>query len=164
MKSNPSTLKKNPPKPHQQPSRPVVIGSLSRKPHLSIPRHSHVLKDIPFLRKLHTLAQQVQQGRQPEHVLYDALKGTTASHIKALSEVSQNLLNRNFPKPNQRLIQKLNPFKKLIRQLASSRINSTQKRHLLLRRTHQRGGFAFLLPLLAPIVGTLISAGLKKVL
>jgi hypothetical protein len=146
--------------PHQS----VVIGSYSKKPNIVIPKDSRVIKDLKFLRQLHTLAQQVHQGSRPEQDLHDYLRKASASQIKSLSEVSQNLLDRNFPKTSKRLIQKLNPFKTLIRRLASSKINSTQKRQLLLRRTHQRGGFAFLLPLLAPIVGTLISAGLKKVL
>jgi hypothetical protein len=155
MRRTPSSLKNK---------KVVVIGSYSTKPNLSIPRQSQVLKELKFLRQLHTLAQQVHQGSRPEQDLYDHLKSASASQIKALSEVSQNLLEGNFPKTSQRLIQKLNPFKTLIRRLASLKTNATQKRQFLLRRTHQRGGFAFLLPLLAPIVGTLISAGLKKVL
>ena len=141
-----------------KPRNSVVIGSLA------IPHQSRVIKDLTFLRKLHKIAQQVQEGKRPEQDLHDQLQRATASQIKALSEVSQNLLHRNFPKITHRLIRKLIPFKSLIRRLASPQISSTQKRQLLLRRTHQRGGFAFLLPLLAPIVGTLISAGLEKVL
>jgi hypothetical protein len=127
----------------------VVIGSYySRKPNIVIPLYSRVFKNLKFLRQLHTLAQQVHQGSRPEQDLHDYLQQASTSQIKALSEVYQNLMNQAS---SQHLIQKLNPFKTLIRRLASPKINSTQRRQLLLCHTHQRGGFAFLLPLLTPI-------------
>lgn len=140
----------------------VVINTPQGSVH--IPKHSKVIENLNFLRKLHHVAKEIEQGKRSPQDLKLLLQRASSSEIKALSEISQNLLQKSFPTLTKRLIRTLFPFKTLIRRLASSKTNITQKRKLLLRRKPQKGGFAFLIPLLAPIVGTLISAGIQAAL
>jgi hypothetical protein len=84
--------------------------------------------------------------------------------LKALTEVTHNLLKQNYPNTKKKTyLKKLGPFKNIIRKLANSKTTTKQKRNLLLRQNNQAGGLPFMIPLLAPIISSLISAGIQAV-
>jgi hypothetical protein len=123
---------------------------------MHFPRNSLVVLHRNFLDKLY----------------HTALYGTPADlakiihkanhvQIKALSEISQNLLAATYPRISKAYLKKLNPYKRIIRQLGSSKTPITTKRKTLLRTNVQHGGLPFLAPLLAPIIGALLSAGIQ---
>lgn len=129
-----------------------------------LPTNSRTFKHRLFLQKLHRSAQEVSQGNRPSEDLNRLLREASSTELKALCEVTENLLKKQYPKTGNRFIKKLIPFKTLIRRLACRKIPPTAKRQALIRTNTQTGGLPFLVPLLAPIIGTLISAGIEAAL
>lgn len=129
-----------------------------------MPTRSKAFKERLFLQDLQRIAQEVSEGRRPPEHLNQLLQEATSSELKALCEVAGNLLRRKHPKTGKRFLKKLLPFKTLIRRLACRKTPLSAKRQSLVRTNTQTGGLPFLVPLLAPIVGTLISAGIEAVL
>lgn len=132
---------------------------------LRIPTKSYTVKNIQFLRKLLRF---VKRNKPVE--LVQLLKKATASEIKAISEVTQNLLQKTHPltvrhsaeqeQEQDQQLDPLRPFKHLIRRLACKKTTTTDKRKLLLQTNNQRGGLPFLVPLLAPLIGQLLATGI----
>lgn len=121
----------------------------------NLPKQSLVVLHRNFLDKLYHIA----LYGTPSDLAFIIQKANPAQ-IKALSELSQNLIHATYPRISKAFIKKLKPHRTIIRQLASSQIPVTQKRKTLLQQNVQYGGLPFLAPLLAPILGTLLSAGI----
>jgi hypothetical protein len=125
-----------------------------------IPQTSFAFKHRVFLNKLLQAAREVEEGRLQPTYLASLIKSARPSELKALCEVSENLLKKRY-QPKKRFLRVLLPFKKLIRRLACRKTSVSSKKQALLRNNTQVGGLPFLVPLLAPIIGTLISAGIE---
>jgi hypothetical protein len=125
-----------------------------------IPTDSFAFKHRLFLHELLQAAREVKEGRQPPTYLTSLIKSARSSELKALCEVTENLLKKRY-QPKKRFLRALLPFKKLIRRLACRKTSVSVKKQALLRNNTQVGGLPFLVPLLAPIIGTLISAGIE---
>ena len=115
---------------------------------IHIPSNSLIVKHHRFLKKL-------ASTENPAHLIRKA----KASELKALTEIAQNLLRNNYPVSGKRFIQRLAPYKGLIRKLAQPKRSIKEKKTLLL---NQKGGLPFLVPLLTPIIGSLIAAAISK--
>lgn len=126
-----------------------------------VPTKSNAFKHRVFLQNLHRIAREVSEGKRPAVDLSELLKDASPSELRALCEVTQNLLKKRFPKTGNGFIKKLRPFKALIRRLACPKISLAAKKKTLVRSNIQTGGLPFLVPLLAPVIGTLISAGIE---
>ena len=124
---------------------------------LHIPQRSRIIKHQSFLKKLYKT---VKSTNRPD--LAHVLQKASPSEIRAISETSQNLLKRTYPKTDKRFLKRLLPFKSIIRKLANPKTTVPQKRQVLLKQNLQSGGLPFLVPLLAPILGSLISAGIQS--
>lgn len=140
----------------------IQIGS--GKHHVLVPTDSNTFKKRLFLLDLRRIAHEVSEGKRPVEDLNSLLKGASPSELKALCEVTENLLKKRYPKTGKQFLKKLLPFKALIRRLACRKTRISTKRQALVRTNTQSGGLPFLVPLLAPIVGTLISAGIEAAL
>lgn len=129
---------------------------LSKKRSLHIPVSSRVILHRHFLQKL------LKAAKKPK-ALEELLSTATTGELNAVSECCRNILQRNIPKASEkRIIARLFPFKDLIRKVAHSKTSAAVKRRLLLKHTNlQSGGLPLLLPFLAPILGTLVSAGVE---
>lgn len=132
-----------------------LVGNTSL---LNFPRSSRVIKHQPFLKKLYKTAKQAKSSRQ----LDSLLKQAKPSEIQAISETSQNLLKKTYPKTDKRFLKLLLPFKSIIRKIASPKTTARQTKNILRKQNTQTGGLPFLVPLLAPIIGSLISAGIES--
>lgn len=132
----------------------VTSIRLSNKRFLHIPKRSFVLRQRDFLKKLSKVA------KDPLKVT-KVLKQSKPSELKALAEITKNLLKKSYPSTGKRYLKKLLPFKGIIRKLANKNTTTNQKRNILLRQNNQAGGLPFLIPLLAPIITSLISAGIQ---
>lgn len=116
---------------------------------LVLPKNSCVIKQRKFLFKL---AKTLNSPAKTSVLL----KKAKTNELKALKEISRNLLLRNLPLTRSS-IRKLSTHKTLFRKLA----NSQSPRQTLIQQ-NQKGGLPFLLPLLAPILGGLLSVGLER--
>ena len=125
---------------------------LTKKKSIHFPTRSLVVLHRVFLE---TLVKSANNKQRLKAVLTNA----TSSQLKALVECCRNILEKNIPvrKP---IIQKLTPFKQLIRKISNTTKKPATVKRLLLKHNNQTGGLPFLVPLLAPVLGTLISAGI----
>ena len=123
---------------------------------LRIPRSSLVVRHRHFLHKLF----QAAKYKTPTE-LAKIIQSANSNQIKALSELSQNLLKATYPKTTKAYLRKMKPFKDVIRKLGSVRSSVKAKQRTLLQQNLQHGGLPFLVPLLAPIIGSLLSAGIS---
>ena len=129
---------------------------LTKKKSIHFPTRSLVVLHRVFLESLVKSANHKQR-------LKALLGNAQSSQLKALVECCRNILQNNIPvrKP---IIQKLTPFKQLIRKISKSPSNTKKAtavvKRLLLKHNNQTGGLPFLVPLLAPVLGTLLSAGI----
>lgn len=126
----------------------IRLGKAKNKK-LIIPKNSSVVRHRKFLKKIYSAA-------DSESELKAIVKRAKASEISALSEISQNLLNRRYPVKDSRFLSQIRRFKGLIRKLACSNTSYPQKKRLLLHKNVQTGGLPFLVPLLAPLIGQLL--------
>ena len=138
------------------PKKKIVSVKVSKKRNLHIPKRSSLIRHREFITNLENVA-----AEKNLFGVSTLLKNSTPGQLKALVEIAQNLLKRNYPKTEKRFLKKLIPHKGIIRKLASRKIPIKSKRALLLRKSNQSGGLPFLVPLLAPIVTSLISAGIQ---
>jgi hypothetical protein len=132
----------------------VASVRISKTRSLHIPSRSQALHHRTFLKKLSAVS------KNPVKVA-NLLRNAKSSELKAITEVSKNLLKKNYPITAKKYLKKLSPFKSIIRNLANKKKTAKQKRDLLLRHNNQSGGLPFMIPLLAPIIGSLISAGIS---
>lgn len=119
-----------------------------------IPTHSLVIQRRAFLKKVS------QAAYEPKKVTR-ILQKAHPNDLRALAEIAYNLLHKKFPVQNKAFLQNFVPYKILLRKLGNQKIPLTKKKELLLRQNNQSGGLGFLVPLLAPILGTLISSALN---
>jgi hypothetical protein len=124
--------------------------ALSKKRSLHIPPHSNIIRYRTFLKKVSKVA------KNPVKVA-NLLQKAKPGELKALTEIALNLLKKNYPDTGKEHLNKLIPFKNVIRRLATVK----KPRNLLLRHNNQSGGLPFMIPLLAPIISALISAGIQ---
>lgn len=115
-----------------------------------IPKDSLTIKHRLFLKRL-------SKAAYDPTVLRKLLSQAKPEELKALVEVIVNLLERNYP-TGKGYLKGLYPFRGLLRKLSRSKTSIIKKRHILLRQNQQKGGLAFLVPLLAPLLGTLLSS------
>lgn len=134
----------------------LLSVKISKKRNLHIPTRSWTIRHREFIKQLERVAAE----KNPFGVS-ELLKKSKPGELKALVEIAQNLLKKNYPSTGKRYLKKLIPHKGIIRKLASKRTPIKSKRTLLLRESNQSGGLPFLVPLLAPIVTSLISAGIQ---
>lgn len=87
---------------------------------------------------LHILSKASPQQRKA------ILSTTSADQLKSICEICENFLRGNIPGVK---VQKLAPYKKVIRKLANNKIGLSSKRKLLKQQTG--GGF---LPMIIPTV------------
>lgn len=120
---------------------------------LLIPKDSLTVRRRAFLRNLS------QAAYQPSQVAR-LLRKANPNDLKAIAEIAHNLLHKKFPVQNKEFLRNFTPHKNILRKLANLRTSISKKRDLLLRQ-NQTGGIGFLVPLLAPLLGTLISAGVQ---
>lgn len=123
----------------------------------ALPKKSLAVKQKKFLHHLFRAA------RQPKKVSL-LLRRASPSQIKALGELSYNLLHRSLPHTNSRQVTQLKPHRSVFRKLGDRNLSVAQKKKFLLRRVNQSGGLPFLIPFLAPIIGTLVAAGIERVI
>ena len=142
-----------------QPKRKVKRSPRKNKTVLTLPSHSATARNRSFLKNLHVVASQGTPSK-----LANVIRQASADQVKALSELSYNFLRAQYPKKTRGYIKSLLPFKKTIRKLGNKSTPIKEKKKVLLYQNVQHGGLPFLAPLLAPIVGSLISAGISSAL
>lgn len=121
----------------------------------SFPAGSLLLKHRKFIEKIY------RSGlSKNENKLKAIINQATADEVLALCELSRNILRDTVPNLDRRKIRKLRQFKTLLRKLSCRNTPINAKKELLRQKfKQQRGGaIPFLVSLLAPLVGSLISA------
>lgn len=126
------------------------------KKKIIFPRQSYTFKRKKFLNS-------VSQAAYDKEKLKHLIGKSSDQDLKAIVEVVQNFLNKNYPSVSKKYRESFIPHKTIIRKLGDPRTSVKKKRTFLLRRV-QKGGLPFLLPLLSPIIGSLISAGISSAL
>lgn len=122
-----------------------------------LPKNSLAVKHKRFLQKLFRSAKNPRQ-------LSTVLRRAKPQEIRSLGEIAYNLLHRSLPNTSRKLVTTLKPYRSIFRKLGNTKASVPQKRQLLLRQAHQSGGLPFLIPFLAPILGTLVAAGIDQVI
>ena len=138
----------------------VILQYGGGKQTLTIPSNSLVLKNVAFLRQLHN-ALRFKKIDQAISILQQA----SDNEIQTLVEMSHNALQGCYPQKVPVLREKLKPDKCLLRTLCQDDLSIKSKRKKLihaLRSRIQRGGGLPLVPLLAPILGSLLSGLVTK--
>lgn len=125
------------------------------KRYSNFPPNTLVFKHRRFIEKIHQTA---LSGNEKK--LKTILDQATEEEVLALCELSRNILRDTFPELNYNKLRKLRPYKKLLRKLSCRNTPIEAKKTFLRQKfKQQRGGaIPFLISLLAPVVGSLISA------
>ncbi len=116
---------------------------------MKLPRRSLCYRNAKFLRKLF---QAFKRSRQRGFKL---IKEASAEQIETLAEATANVLAGKYPKKSKKYITQLRKHRRLLREISSPTLDTETKRHKLV---HNQDGRGFFLPLLAPLIGTLLSA------
>ena len=82
--------------------------------------------------------------------------------ICAICELCQNALNGSLPVSTTVLKQKLNPFKKLLRKIGRGQDSIEKKRRQIASSVRAQQGGLPLIPILAPIISSLIGSAIAS--
>jgi hypothetical protein len=134
----------------------LSIPASSKKRVIHLPLSSATARHRGFLKKLYQAVTADDKGS-----ISKLLQKASVGEIRALAEISQNLLRKTYPETGKKFLSRLRPFKNLLRTLACCQTTDRQKRQILLRENRQTGGLPFIVPLLAPLVGHLLAAGIS---
>ena len=109
------------------------------------PVHSLVVRNQPFLKQVYHALK-----NNDEASLRRIIRRANSDEIKAICEISQNLLRGNFPKKDKKFLWSLRPYK-----ISCRNVSINKKKKIL-----QEGGALPLLPILAPIISSLIGSAI----
>ena len=138
----------------------IVLQYGGGKNRLSIPSNAEVLRHTAFLRQLHNAL----RFRKIEQAIA-ILQRASDNEIQALAEMAQNALQGKYPQEIDVLREKLKPDKTLLRALCRGDVPLKLKRQKIIRALKsriQRGGALPLIPILAPLLGSLLSSLVAK--
>lgn len=114
------------------------------------PVHSLVVRNQPFLKQVYHALK-----NNDEASLRRIIRRANSDEIKAICEISQNLLRGNFPKKDKKFLWSLRPYKNILRKISCRNVSINKKKKIL-----QEGGALPLLPILAPIISSLIGSAI----
>ena len=142
----------------------IKSGKQARKtiaPRVVIPSSALVVKHKNFIRRLYEAAA-LKKSPTAVKLLIASAK---PKELLALCESASNVLRGTFPNLTGEKVKRLVPFKHLIRTLGCPFTSLEEKRKILLRRgslykDQQTGGVLPIIPLLAPIVSSLVGSAI----
>ena len=119
---------------------------------VKFPIESLVIQNKAFLKRLYHALERNDTNR-----LRRIIKRANADEIKAVCEISQNLLKGNFPKTDRNFLLSLRPYRATLRKIACVRNSIAKKKQVL-----QKGGAFPLLAVLAPILSSLVGSAISS--
>ena len=126
---------------------------------LSIPPNSLIIKHFGFLKRLHNVL--LRKKFQKAILL---IREASDDEIQTLAEMAFNALKGQYPERVTTLREKLKSYRGLMRKLSDEKVTIGAKRQKIIQsfrakmKRQQQGGAFPLLPLLAPVIGSLLSA------
>jgi len=120
---------------------------------MNIPRNSLILKNFDFLHELYNFLKQKKNKEAASRIRH-----ATDEEIQTICELCHNGLNGNLPISRLSLRQKLNPVKRLLRKLGRGNDSFESKRRSLATSVRNQHGGLPLIPLLAPIISSLLGS------
>ena len=122
------------------------------------------MQQLPFLSHIQNILRLPISEREKKKMLTMEIEKATEDDIESLAELCRNFLNGACPGTTKKIVQRLMTHRYYIRKLASWKTGVQQKKKFLLSHMKKklRGGAFPLLPLITPIISSIIGGALSS--